>query len=47
MATINLNGKEMLVKEKDKVEEYVVLKIMAETIFIIYKGKKVPVNKNL
>ena len=45
LGTISINGKEMLVKEKDKVEEYVIEKITAETIVIRYKGKKISISK--
>jgi hypothetical protein len=45
LGTISINGKEMLVKEKDKVEEYVIEKITAETIIIRYKGKKIPIRR--
>lgn len=47
LGTITLNGKEMLVREKDNVEGYVVMKITAEAIVVKYKGKKVTVNKSL
>ena len=45
LATINLNGKEMLVKEKEKVEGYVIQKITAETIVIRYKNKNITIQR--
>jgi hypothetical protein len=45
LGTITINGKEMLVKEKDKVEEYVIQKISAETIVIKYKNKSITIRK--
>jgi hypothetical protein len=46
LGTIVIKGKEMLVKEKEKVEDYLIEKITAETIVIRYKGKKIPISKS-
>jgi hypothetical protein len=43
VATININGKELLAKEKDKVEGYTVVKITADVIEMRYRGRKVTV----
>lgn len=45
IATITLKGKELFVKEKEKVEEYTIVKILPESLEFIYKGKKVVVRK--
>ncbi len=45
LGTITLNGKEMLVKEKDKVEEYLIQKISLETIVVRYKNKNIIIQK--
>jgi len=45
LANINLNGKEMLVKEKDKVEGYLVQKISLEAIVIRYKNKNITIQR--
>lgn len=45
LATINLNGKEMLVKEKDKIEAYLVQKITLEAIVIRYKNKNITIQR--
>ncbi len=45
LGTITLNGKEMLVREKDKVEGYVIQKISAETTIIKYKNKNITIQR--
>ncbi|WP_205511079.1 hypothetical protein [Longitalea arenae] len=45
LGAITLNGKELLVREKDKVEGYVVQKISAEMIVIRYKNKNITIQR--
>ncbi len=45
IATITLQGKEMFVKEKDKVDGYTIMKILPESLEFVYKGEKVVVEK--
>jgi hypothetical protein len=46
IATIEINGKEMLVKEKEKVEGYIMKRIESEKIIIIFKGNSIIITKN-
>lgn len=45
LGSITINGKEMLVKEKEKVEGYEVEKISAETVVVRYKKKRITIQK--
>ena len=45
IAIINLHGKELLVKEKEKHDEVLIKKIEKDKIGVVYKGKYVEVEK--
>jgi hypothetical protein len=45
LGSITINGKDMLVREKDKVDGYVIQKITAEAIVIRYKNKNITVQR--
>jgi hypothetical protein len=45
VAVIQVNGKEMTVKEKDRIEEFVVRKIERERLVVVWKGKEVVVRR--
>jgi hypothetical protein len=45
IANISIQGKEYLVKERDRVEGYMIKKITAGILIITYKGKKFTINR--
>lgn len=45
LGSITLNGKELLVREKDKIEGYMVQKISAEVIVIRYKNRNITIQR--